>query len=89
MATANRASAAAAPISPRASGGELSYRCESEGAWLLPEPGAATSCCGEERRALFQMDLDGLALTERQFEELVATTGAHSTRSATTTGVCS
>ena len=49
----NRASAAAAPISPRASGEALSYRCESEGAWL-PEPGAATSWCGEERRALLR-----------------------------------
>ena len=36
---------------PRTSGGALSYRCESEESWLLPEPGAATSCCGDERRA--------------------------------------
>lgn len=34
----------------------------------------------EERRALLTMDLDGLALTERQIEELVAATGPHSKR---------
>ena len=53
LTTVNRASAAAAPISPRASGEAFSYRCESEGAWL-PEPGAATSWRGEERRALLR-----------------------------------
>lgn len=31
----------------------------------------------DERRALFNMDLDGLTLTERQIEELVVATGAH------------
>jgi AAA+ superfamily predicted ATPase len=33
-----------------------------------------------ERRALLQMDLDGLALTEHQFVDLVAATGPHSNR---------
>jgi SpoVK/Ycf46/Vps4 family AAA+-type ATPase len=34
----------------------------------------------EERRALLKMDLDGLAITERQLDELVSTTGPQSNR---------
>ncbi len=34
----------------------------------------------DERRALLKMDLDGLAFTDRQIEELVVATGPHSKR---------
>jgi SpoVK/Ycf46/Vps4 family AAA+-type ATPase len=38
----------------------------------------------DERRALFKMDLDGLALTDHQIDDLVTATGPHSKRPGST-----